>query len=223
MKQKTLDDYPDYVKVRDAVQALKAQQAEVAGRIESIVLELSQPRQEVDGQVAWECALQGEDKNHFEIDNRSVLREELLRLEGNARFIDEALRVGEMELDKIRGRISLEICATVRPQWIAEIKVILECLKRISESNLALDRMRAEIERNGIRSDSLPFSKFDIGGSWSDPFGGRVVGFQRDTIEHFPELTAAADMAIKSKLAALARREEQFNNQGAQHESFQTE
>jgi hypothetical protein len=70
---------------------------------------------------------------------------------------------------------------------------------------------------------ALPYSKFDIGGSWSDPYGGKVVNFQREAADHFPELTAAAGQAIKSKLAALARREEEFNNQGAQNESFQAD
>jgi hypothetical protein len=131
-------------------------------------------------------------------------------LEGRVRFFNEALTVGRQELDRVRGRYSLEVCADVRPQWVAEIKVILECLKKISESNQRLDTMRGELEGQGIRTGSLPHCTCDLGGKWSDEFGGPVVGYQRFISEHYPELTAAAGMAIKARLAELAKREEEF-------------
>ena len=56
---------PITLAVRDACTALKAQQAEVAGRIEVLCSSCPNPGRRSTRQVAWECALQGEDKNHF--------------------------------------------------------------------------------------------------------------------------------------------------------------
>ena len=53
-------------------------------------------------------------------------------LQGRLGFIDEALEVGERELDKVRGQVNLEMCAAVRPEWTAQIRLILEALKTIS-------------------------------------------------------------------------------------------
>src|SRR4029077_5998636 len=117
---KTLSDYPEYVKVHGAVEALRSEKTEVSSRLEQIALELSQPRQQqqVDGQAAWECALEGKDNDGIEDDTRAALREEQLRLEGRARRLDEALGFGEMELDRVVGRCSLEICQGIRKEWL---------------------------------------------------------------------------------------------------------
>ena len=209
MKQKTLSEFPEYVKINSTVEALRREEQEIVQRIEEIGLELSKPEQMIDGQTAWSLALEGKGF-HTEIDAASSLKEEFQKLEGRRRFVTEALAFGVMALDACRGRCSVELCQQIRPEWIAEIKVILECLKKISEANTSLDRMRRELEEQNIRTDSLPFSKYDIGGTWSDPFGGRVVGFQREASENFPEVAGAAGMSIKTKLAALSKREEQF-------------
>jgi hypothetical protein len=126
------------------------------------------------------------------------LRDEQIKLEDRLSFLDDVLAVGEMQLDAVRGKCSLELCQQIRPQWIAEIKVILESLKKISEANAALDSMRRALEEENIRTDSLPYSKYDIGGSWNDPFGGRVVGFQREASTNFSELADAAAQRSKS-------------------------
>jgi hypothetical protein len=139
-KKLTLDSYPGYLRVFAAVQKLRAEKAESSTRIEQILQELSQPReQQIDAAQAWAQALEGRAGYKYATDNRSELRDELAQLEGRLRFIDKALSVGEVELDKARGQASLEICAAIRPQWTAEIKVILECQKKISESNQRLD------------------------------------------------------------------------------------
>jgi hypothetical protein len=213
MRQKTLDDFSDYAKISSTVEALRREQQEIAQRIEEIGLELSKSKQLIDGQDAWSLALEGKGF-HAEIDVASSLKEEFQLLEGRQRFVTDALAVGVMVLDSCRGKYSIELCQSVRPQWTAEVKAILESLKRICEANESLDRLRRELEDRNIRTDSLPYSKYDIGGSWSDPFGGRVVGYQREASENFPEVAAAAGMAIKSKLKALIDRERAFDNQG---------
>jgi hypothetical protein len=214
--KKKLTDFSEFVRINSTVQALRSEKSEVSSRLDQIAIELSRRRQVVDGKESWHLALEGEGTvSRYAADNRSELRDDQLQLEGRLRFIDEALEVGEQERDKARGPASLEICATVRPAWVEQIGVILECLKKISESNQALDAMRASLEAEGIKTGSLPHCTYDLGGRWSDQYGGRLVGFQRYISEHYPELTAAAGMEIKAKLAALAKREEKFNNQGA--------
>jgi hypothetical protein len=208
MKQKTLNDFPEYVKINSTVEALRREEQEIAQRIEEIGLELSKSKQAIDGQDAWIMALEG--KGLQMEDAASSLKEEFQMLEGRRRFVAEALAVGVMALDSCRGRCSLEICAAVRPEWTAQIRLILEALKTISESNQRLDVMRATLERDGVVTGALPFSRFDIGGSWSDPYGGRVTGYQREASENFPELAGAADQSVKLKIKALNERERRF-------------
>lgn len=211
--QKQLSDYPEFVRINSTVEALRTEKAEVSSRLEQIALELSQPREQlIDGQSAWNMVLEGEGtvRSRYAADNRSELRDEQIQLEGRQQFLDEALAVGLQKLDQVVGQASLEICESVRPQWIAEIKVILECLKRICESNLALDRMRGDLERQGVRTGSLAYAKYDIGGEWGSQYGGRLVGHQRHIAENYPQLVAAAGMSVKSKLTALSKREEEF-------------
>jgi hypothetical protein len=208
MKQKTLHDFPEFVKISNTVEALRREEQEIAQRIEEIGLELSKSKQTINGQAAWTMALEG--KGFQMEDAASSLKEEFQRLEGRRRFVAEALAVGVMALDSCRGKCSIEICRQIRPAWTTEVKAILESLKRICEANASLDRMRADLERDGIRTDSLPYSKYDVGGTWNDPFGNRVVGFQRDSAEHFPELVDVAGQSVKLKIRALAERERRF-------------
>lgn len=210
---KKLSDNPNYVKVHDAVQKLQSEKAEVLARIDEINVALSQPKQpQIAGGSAWDIALEGKAGYECAVDNRQGLRDEQLELEGRIRFLDEALTVGTQEFDKITGQASLEVCQSVRKEWVAHVRQVLEHVKGLCDANTALDTMRADLERNGIRTDSFPYAKFDIG-TWSDPYGGKVVGFQRFVAESYPELTAAAGMEIKSKLAVLAKREEQWKEQ----------
>jgi len=218
MKEKTLADFTDYVRINDGVQRLKAEEQEVISSLEQIEMEMSKPKPEIDGRGAWELALQNQ-SNQFESDGSSALREEFQRLESQLRFIREALTVGEQELDKARGQASLELCQQARPQFLAEIKVILECLKKISASNETLDNLRLQLEQQGVRTGSLAYAKFNIGGSWGDANGGRVTGHQRHIAENYPELAAAAGQDVMLKRKALVERERAFNQKEQQNEN----
>jgi hypothetical protein len=62
MKQKTLDDFPEFVKINSAVETLRSEKAEVSVRLEQIEFELSQPQQgQADGAQAWAQVLDGKD------------------------------------------------------------------------------------------------------------------------------------------------------------------
>jgi hypothetical protein len=215
MKQKTVNDFPEYVRIQTALEKLRAEKVEVSARFEQISWDLSQPKQkQVDGEQAWAQVLQGTDSYRYGVDTRSELRDEQIKLQDRLEFLDQVLSTGEMELDRIVGRCSLEICQGIRKEWVAHVGRVLEHLKGLCDGNTALDKMRADLEAQGVRTGSLPYAKFDIG-TWSDPYGGKVVGHQRFIAEHYPELTAAAGMAIKAKLAAIAKREQAFEERGA--------
>jgi hypothetical protein len=69
--------------------------------------------------------------------------------------------------------------------------------------------------RSGINwsvraSGPLPYSKFDIGGLWSDPTGGKIVGYRRYIAEDFPELACAADQETHIRRRPLVEKEESF-------------
>src|SRR5438094_1858891 len=123
MAEKKLSDFPEYALISEKVQALRTEEQQITARVEAIGVELSKPKPQVDGQDAWQRALEGgEYSNSMEIDPAASLREELLQLEGRLRFVGEALTIGVQELDRVRGKYSLEICQTVRPKWAAEVK-----------------------------------------------------------------------------------------------------
>jgi hypothetical protein len=211
--EKTLTDFPGYVRIRDHVQALKAEEQQITNRLGEIEVELSKPKRQIGGENAWQRSL--EDKWCFEIDTAASLREEFSNCEGRLNFIREALSVGTMELDRVRGQASLEICQEVRPLFVKQAEKILTSLKAISEANEELGRLRDDLEQAGVATGSLPSATFDPGGRWNDQYGGRVTGFQRYVSEAYPEVEALAAQPVKAKLRALADRERLFEKEGA--------
>jgi hypothetical protein len=73
--------------------------------------------------------------------------------------------------------------------------------------------LRAQLERDGVVTGALPHCTYDLGGKWSDEFGGKLTGYQRYVSQAYPEVRVAAGMDIKAKLAALAKREEEFRRE----------
>jgi hypothetical protein len=213
MEQKTLNDFSEFVRINGAVESLRLERLEVSTRIQEIDLELSKPKQaEIDGQQAWTMILEhaSEVRTRYSADARSELRQQQIELEARLQFLNDALSVGEIELDAVRGRLSVELCQQVREEWVSEIRRILQALKEISQANEALDRIRHQLEADGIRTGALPYSKFNFAGSWNDPLGGKVLGYQIEVAENFPELARDADRQVKILRARLIERERKF-------------
>jgi len=203
--QMKLTDFPDYTRVRTAVDKLRSEQQQIAVRLEEIRVELSKPVRRIGGQDAWSHALEGEDIP-MDIDTRSSLREESRLLEGQLRFLEEALSTGTMELDRLHGRCSLEICAQVRPLFVKQIHRILAALKELCSANGELETIRSDLERDGVRTDSLPHAIFDVGAWDGDPYGGsRAFNYRRHVSEQYPELEPN-----KAKRRELAAKSESF-------------
>jgi hypothetical protein len=191
MEHKQLTDYPEYVKIHDAVQALQSEKAEVDARLNEIAFELSklkQQQQTDSGARAWKSALEGEDSYPYEVDNRSELRGEQQQLEGRLRFVNDGLELGLQELDKVRGRCSLEICLSARPQFVLQTRRILESLKVICDAHEKLRKMRESLQADDVRTGSLAPATFNGVDAWDDPCGSRVTAYRSYVAENYPEL-----------------------------------
>jgi hypothetical protein len=212
MKQKQLSDFPEYARIRQAVDRLRAEEQQIAARQEEIRAELNKPKRQIDGQDAWAFALQNEGEPSFNGDTQSSLGEEYQINEGRLRFIAEALATGEQELDKVHGRASLEICSEVRPQFVVQVRRVLEAIKAICEANRELEMLRSALQAQGVGTGSLPSGTFEIGGMWNDPYGGRIVGYQRYIAENYPELTVVAGQELAMKKREVDAKTQQFEN-----------
>jgi vacuolar-type H+-ATPase subunit I/STV1 len=195
--EKKLTDFPEYSEVLEQFQGVVTRLTRVQERKEEI---RTRPRS-IDAESAWEQAkgtLVGIDS--AKIDSPVSLGEEFSSLEREESVLTKALEAGRHELDTVRGRCSLEICqSAVRPRFVAQVRRILESLREISSANEELERIRAELERDGIATGSLASAIFNLGGSWDDIYGGKVVGYQRFIAENFPELANEAKTARRSK------------------------
>ena len=60
---KRLTDFPEYVRIRDRVNALKTEEQQITTRLGEIEVELSKPKRQIDGQTAWDTAV--EDEWHY--------------------------------------------------------------------------------------------------------------------------------------------------------------
>jgi hypothetical protein len=212
MKQRQLTDFPDYVRIRQTVDALRTEQQQVTQRVEEIGVELSKPRQQIGGEDAWTVALEGGGVVPAEIDAKSSLREETQFLEGRLRFIGEALASGELALDRALGKASLEACAEVRAEYVAQVKRILSALREVCGGNEELQRIRREVESRGFKTGALPSAEFDLG-LWDDPFGGRLASYRRYVAENFSEVetTRVKRHALETKAMKIDQEEAHEN------------
>jgi hypothetical protein len=208
MQMKQLNDFPEFVQVRATIDRLRAEEQKIIARQEEIHAELNKPKQQINGQDAWAFALENEGEPSFNSDAKSSLQEEYQLNEGRLRFIAEALATGTMELDKVHGRVSLEICNAHRGEFVDVIHKLLQAIKTICECNRTLESMRNDLEARGIRTGSIASATFEIGGDWNSVYGGRVVSYQKYIAEFYPELagTAGPQGGVKDKLRKLAEK-----------------
>lgn len=97
------------VAVQQQIQFLHGEKQRVRNQKDSVTQKIMAPVD--DDRSAWERALEG---GFAEIDTRASLLEELEMLEGQERFIDEALKGGKAEFERVRGQESLLACAEAR-------------------------------------------------------------------------------------------------------------
>jgi hypothetical protein len=91
-------------------------------------------------------------------------------------------------LDKVRGRCSLEICLSARPQFVLQTRRILESLKVICDAHEELRKMRESLQADDVRTGSLASATFNGVDAWDDPCGSRVTAYRSYIAENYPEL-----------------------------------
>jgi len=150
----------------------------------------------VDTRSAWERAQGG---GFLEVDSRSAMAEELELLEGQERFLDEAIQGGRKELDRVRGQESLKACQAARPAVVAEAKILLLALRKAEKANRKIRKLFENLHDEGHMTGSLPHADYDLGGAWNDPRGGRLVFFCKDVAGHYPELKDLAMSPLEAE------------------------
>jgi hypothetical protein len=90
---------------------------------------------------AWQSALAGDGDTALE--GRDQLRAEYAELEARERFVESAIEEGRLEIDRIGGKVSLEICNEVKPDYL---KVVVP--KARAAARQMLEAM--EVERRFI-------------------------------------------------------------------------
>lgn len=136
--------------VQDQIQVLQGEKQSVRNRIGDITQKIMTPI--TDNRTAWERAVEG---GFVEIDTKASLREELELLEGQERYLDEALEGGKVVLDRARGQESLKACQAARPAVVAQAKRLLLGLREVEKANRELRRLRDNIEDSGAYSWEL--------------------------------------------------------------------
>lgn len=85
-----------------------------------------------------------------------ALRSEQGDLQERESFLREALEQGRTELDKIRGRLSLELCKSYRSEFAKDAREILNAIKLLCDIEQRSQARREGLTRNGITTGSLP-------------------------------------------------------------------
>lgn len=189
-----LEADPEFSRVTAKLEELCRTRKEKIARLEQLEAELSKARPKVDGQTAWDAALDGCVE---ESGTKTALMEELRATRENLVFLDEAIHGGTQARVRIHDRLSVPICAEARPAIVREIKRILAALKAISQANEALVHIRTDLEAGGTRTSSLPWAQFTLD-AWDDPHGGIVVAYRRFISEAYSEVADAAEWIAKS-------------------------
>jgi hypothetical protein len=136
--------------------------------------------------------------------NEVELREEYAHLDQREQFVTKALKQGRLELDRVHGQTSLQICNSHRAEFVDVVHKLLQAIRTICECNRRLEATRNDLEARGIRTDSIPSATFEIGGDWNSEVGGRVMSYQKYISDNYPELAGAAGQDIAMKRRELA-------------------
>ena len=180
--------------IKQQMQVLQAEKQSVRNEINNVTMKIMAPV--VDTRSAFERTFDG---GYLEIDTKSSLREELEILEGQERFLDEAIEGGRKELDRARSQESISACQAVRPAVVAEGKRVLLALREIEKANRNFRKILEDLHDKGNTTGSLGFVNFDLGGVWNDPRGGRLVFHCKDVASHYPELKDLAMSPLEAE------------------------
>jgi hypothetical protein len=172
---KTVNDDLQFKEASNAVERCQLELLRVAERSSAIESEILGIKEIVPADDQWNQFKAG---GSIETGARSridALRAQQSDLQQREAFLNEALTQGRNELDKIRGRLSVEICKSYRSEFANDAKETLHHLKALTDVTERTRRRRESLEQSGIRTGSIPAVVFDLGSRWDDPHGGKVL------------------------------------------------
>lgn len=173
---KSINEHAEFRAVSDPLHNIEKEIRQNKKGLDEIRVQLSQKDEPVTGN-AWGAYLSSEDPNaHVKCED---LRQGAARIEDRQRFLESALNQGRAEVEKIRGRLSMELCKQARSLQIAEIKRVFTALREIADACAKMRAIRDDIEKAGYRSSSLRLGEFKLDG---------VDGYKKYIREGYPEL-----------------------------------
>lgn len=183
---KTVSDDPEFVRCNDAIRNCQAELLKVGERSAQVEFELLGIKQTVptDADNQWNQFKNGGSTDTNSCGRVDALRAEQGDLQQRQVFLTEALEQGKMELDRIIGRLSIDVCKAYRPEFAKDAKEMLSHVKALCDIEQRSQLRRAELERNGVKTGSLPTVLFNIG-VWQDPTGGRIMGYRNWLKENY--------------------------------------
>ena len=128
-----ISDDPEWQKITDKISGRMAtlQASPVLGtmaRLETSQVSTTQRMTEIEATLqaiaakktdsAWQAALEGDDDA---VEGRERLRQEYQLLEQRVRFNEAALEEGRLEMDLINGKVCMEICHELKPDYIRTV------------------------------------------------------------------------------------------------------
>jgi hypothetical protein len=117
----------------------------------------------------------------------AALRAELDEIQKREPTLLEEVETARQELDRVRGRLSPELCKPARARSMERVKKRVAAIRAIIEANEEDLAERHALERNDISTASLGSGIFAIGGAvWTNEFP--LSGYLRQVTESFPEL-----------------------------------
>jgi hypothetical protein len=167
-QMRNLEDCPGFRTVAEKIRALEDEQRQEQERKAAIQSEAktASPSARVALDSSW--------------------RGEYQQLESREPLLREQIEIARLELDRIRGQLSLQICQQRRPAFVEQARRVLRALKEISDANSQLEQLRDELEQTDVTTGSITHCIFTMD-KWSAQYGGQVSGYQRWIREHIPE------------------------------------
>jgi hypothetical protein len=167
MKQKQLSEVPEYAAALERFQTLQNEQ-----------LKSREKQIEIDN----ECT-----KPELKRSITAALGAELEQLQKREPLLLEELEDARQELDRVRGKLSLELSQSARLEDLPDIQEILKAQEAIIAANNRIQARRDAREKAGI-SNCLPSAAFGVGAIWLDLDSFPLVAYRRQVRESYPEL-----------------------------------
>jgi hypothetical protein len=170
------------------MQKIQTELVQIGDRLRDVELELTRPISDGRDSAFEQFVKAG--GAAYGVARTAELQEEYQHLQQREHFLKEALEEGRRKLDALHGQSSLRKCEEqFLPRQLKRIERRLSAIKEICDTNTEELKDRAEEERNGTATGSVPSSIFDIG-LWDDSFGGMVVAYRRYIEQSFPQLSS---------------------------------